>query len=140
MKVVSDELVIQNDADATVAKFDSSGNMTINWIVDTRTTAVLSGDTLYIDGKSSYITIDTEGSAALDTCKYIIGSTDEGTVIEIETADNARDVMIEIGNAGTGGIYLENTNDWTLDNVRDKLRLRYRNNEWHAVGQYNNGG
>lgn len=99
------------------------------------TTTTIASDTLTLTGnRAGLYVIDTEAAAATDNLATITDAdAQEGDEIILETSSSARDVIVQnaVGNILCG------TNQ-SLDNTADKIKLMFRNSQWHMISFANN--
>jgi len=107
-----------------------TGGITAMYSIDTSQTIATGAITVY--GSGVY-TVDTESAAASDDLDTISGGQFDDEIV-LQAASSSRDVVAK---DGTGNLVL--AGDFTMDNVQDKLLLRYDGTNWNEISRSNNG-
>lgn len=91
----------------------------------TKSTAIIASGEITVT--TSYVQVDTEGSASSDDLDTINGGI-EGSIVILENTDSLREVVVK---AGTGNIDM--SGDYILLYPREKLMLIYNGSQWNEI-------
>ena len=138
----NDDFALKTSSDGTVFNTsftvdNSNARLTFNSFISfgAAEAVIISGGEITIT--KSYISVDTEASAATDDLEVINGGED-GDILIIKLTNNARYVTLKDYGSSTPGSNMDLSSDFLLDRDRDRVMLQKDGIRWRQISESSN--